>query len=214
MAENIDRPAQVLAVVEGAHDIAFLRRISRLLHAQDSQLPDLGVLESEGQLVFIPAGGDLQAWADRLTALPQRQFFLFDRETAPTSAGRATLVRSLNQQPGRAAFLTRKRATENYLHAAAVLEATGMVVEFDDDTDLPELLAQKVVALTGAPAWAELSRRGHNRMRNRVKKVLNTAAVDRMTTARLAERDPGGEVAGWLRAIAELLSDQSLHSRE
>src|SRR5271156_6779801 len=114
MAENIDRPAQVLAVVEGVHDIAFLKRITRLLHEQDKQLPDLGVLESEGQLVFIPAGGDLQAWADRLTALPQRQFFLFDRETAPTSAGRATLVRSLNQQPGRAAFLTRKRATENY----------------------------------------------------------------------------------------------------
>src|SRR5271163_4291693 len=103
MADNIDRPAQVLAVVEGVHDIAFLRRISRLLHAQDSQLPDLGVLEAEGRLVFVPAGGDLQAWADRLAALPQRQFFLFDRETAPTSADRATLVRSLNRQPGRVA---------------------------------------------------------------------------------------------------------------
>lgn len=81
-----------------------------------------------------------------------------------------------------------------------------MVVEFDDATDLAELLAQKVVALTGAPGWTELSRRGCNRLRNRVKKVLNTAAVARMTTARLAVRDPDGEVAGWLRAIAELLS--------
>jgi putative ATP-dependent endonuclease of the OLD family len=176
-----------------------------VLHGQDEHLPDLGSLEANGRLLFIPAGGDLHAWADRLAALPQRQFFLFDRETVPTSDDRATLVRSLNQQPGRVAFLTSKRATGNYLHAAAVLEATGMVVEFDDHTDLPELLAQKVVALTGMPAWERLSRGGRNRMRNRVKKVLNTAA-DLMTTARLAERDPRGDVAGWMRAIADLLS--------
>jgi putative ATP-dependent endonuclease of OLD family len=94
---------------------------------------------------------------------------------------------------------------ENYLHPSAVLETTGMVVEFDDASDVPDLLASKVVALTGTPAWATLSRRGRTRLRNRLKRVLNTIVVEAMTTARVAERDPDGEVAGWLRAIASMI---------
>jgi putative ATP-dependent endonuclease of OLD family len=205
MIERSARPGPVLAIVEGSHDIQFLRRISRLLHGQDEHLPDLGTLETEGRLVFIPTGGELQAWADRLAALPQPQFFLIDREAPPASIAREVLVRTLNQQPGRVAYLTSKRASENYLHPSAVLETTGMVVEFDDASDVPDLLASKVVALTGTPARATLSRRGRTRLRNRLKKVLNTIVVEAMTMARVAERDPDGEVAGWLRAIASMI---------
>jgi hypothetical protein len=138
-------PGPVLAVVEGKHDIEFLKRISRLLHGQDEHLPDLGALEAEARLVFMPTGGELQAWATRLAALPQPQFFLIDREAAPTSTERETLAQTLNQQAGRVAHVTSKRASENYLHPAAVLEATGMVVEFDDVSNVPDLLASKVV---------------------------------------------------------------------
>jgi hypothetical protein len=199
-------PRPVLAVVEGKHDIEFLKRISRLLHGQDEHLPDLGALETEARLVFIPTGGELQAWATRLAALPEPQFFLIDREAAPTSTEREALARTLNQQAGRVAHLTSKRASENYLHSAAVLEATGMVVEFDDVSNVPDLLASKVATLASATAWTELSRRGRTRLRNRLKRVLNTSAAERMTVARLTERDPGGEVAGWLQAIASLIA--------
>jgi hypothetical protein len=199
-------PGPVLAVVEGKHDIEFLKRISRLLHGQDEHLPDLGALEAEARLVFMPTGGELQAWATRLAALPQPQFFLIDREAAPTSTERETLAQTLNQQAGRVAHVTSKRASENYLHPAAVLEATGMVVEFDDVSNVPDLLASKVVTLTSATAWTELSRRSRTRLRNRLKRVLNTAAAERMTVARLTERDPGGEVAGWLQAVATLIA--------
>jgi hypothetical protein len=200
----IVRPGPVLAVVEGTHDIQFLRRISRLLHGQDEHLPDLSTLEAEGRLVFIPTGGELRAWAARLSALPQPQFFLIDRETEPTSTERAALVRTLNQQPGRVAYLTNKRASENYLHSAAIFEVTGMVVEFDDNADVSDLLASNVASLT-MPVLVAQSRRGRNRLRNRLKRVLNTTVVERMTAARLAERDPSGEVAGWFHAIARLI---------
>jgi hypothetical protein len=196
----------VLAVVEGKHDIEFLKRISQVLHGQDEHLPDLGTLEAEARLVFIPTGGEPQAWATRLAALPQPQFFLIDREAAPTSTEREALARTLNQQAGRVAHLTSKRASENYLHSAAVLKATGMMVEVDDVSNVPDLLASKIVTLTSATAWTELSRRRRARLRNRLKRVLNTAAVERMTVARLAERDPAGEVAGWLRAVASLIA--------
>jgi hypothetical protein len=60
-------------------------------------------------------GGELEAWADRLTALPQLQFFLFDRDAASVSAEREALVRALNQQPGRVAYLT-SSAARRFLH--------------------------------------------------------------------------------------------------
>jgi len=39
----------------------------------------------------------------------------------------------------------------------------------------------------------------------RVKRCLNTVAVEHMSLARLAERDPGGEVLGWLKDITALV---------
>jgi hypothetical protein len=53
-------------------------------------------------------------------------------------------------------------------------------------------------------SWELLPLRARKRYRNHVKRWLNTRAVDRMTANRLAERDPDGEVRGWLATIAEL----------
>jgi len=53
-----------LVVVEGRHDVVFLRTLSRTLHAIDPAIPDLGSLEQAGKLVFLPfGGGDVLAWA-------------------------------------------------------------------------------------------------------------------------------------------------------
>ena len=207
MIENVG-PASSgpgLIVTEGRHDVEFLKRVSRMLHTHDPRLPDLVQLESQSQVVFIPAGGDLRAWPRRLAPLPQPQFYLFDRETAPTSAERQTIVQAINRRPHCRAFLTTKRATENYLHASAIRDACSVAIEVDDESDIPELLACKVVDLTAGPAWVSLSRRGRNRLRNRIKKTLNTVAVDQMTPSLLAERDPTGEVVNWLTVIAQII---------
>lgn len=57
----------LLFVVEGIHDIHYLRRISRMLHATNGELPDLASWEAARRLVFIPfGGGDVFEWTDRL----------------------------------------------------------------------------------------------------------------------------------------------------
>ena len=62
--------AKLLVVVEGRHDVMFLRTPSRILYASDAAIPDLDSLESAGELVFLPFGGcDVLAWADRLAVI-------------------------------------------------------------------------------------------------------------------------------------------------
>ena len=61
-----DTKPNILLVVEGIHDVEFLRRISHMLHADDPHTPDLSAMERRGELIFIPSGGgDPRLWADR-----------------------------------------------------------------------------------------------------------------------------------------------------
>jgi hypothetical protein len=78
----------------------------------------------------------------------------------------------------------------------------GIRIEFSDSDSVAEVAAR--ACLPSYCKWEDLSHRAQRRLRNRTKKWLNTAAVDRMTPARLAEQDPAGEVQGWLRTIASL----------
>lgn len=111
----------------------------------------------------------------------------------------------VNMRPGCVARLTAKRSLENYLHPAAIEEASGFEIQVSDDCDVADLLArQSHLRQGGQPPWEELPRGTHKRRRNRVKKWLVTKATDRMTPERLAERDPKGEVASWLKTITEL----------
>jgi hypothetical protein len=56
------------------------------------------------------------------------------------------------------------------------------------------------------PAWEELPGRARKRCRETAKRWLNRQAVARMTPELLDERDPDGEVRGWLGTIAALAS--------
>ena len=200
--------SHLIIVVEGLHDVAFLKRISTMMHSYDIQLPDLLRLEMRGRLTFIPTGGDsLCNWVYRLAGLGHREFHLYDREIAPATAERLRVIEAVNRRHGCVAVLTNKRALENYLDRQAVFEATGTDIEIDDWSDVPHLVAQQVWKMTEVATWDDLSRRGRSRLRNRIKRRLNTLGVERMTIERLTIRDPMGEVAGWLRTITRLISD-------
>ena len=201
------RQRPLLAVVEGGHDIEFLTRISRLVHAADTRLPHLERAALTSKLLFLPAGGaNLGDWTLRLAALELPEFYLFDREMSPETKLRKQLVATLNARPQTAAFLTRKRSLENYLHPAAICAVTGIDLSFGDDDSVASLAAQALFeSKPGDPAWSALSARARKRLRDRSKRWLNTRAVERMTLAQLYERDPDGEVIGWFRAVAELL---------
>ncbi len=194
-------------VVEGQHDIAFLTRISRLLHASDATLPDLSALELQERLIFVSAGGgDFRPWLLRLGPLGCNELHLYDREASPVTEERLLLAERINARPRCQAIVTHKRSLENYLHPSAIQEALGLRLQYTDTDNVAELAAcaafgNRVADVT----WEALPSRSRRRLRNQAKGWLNTVAVDRMTVTRLAERDSAGEIIGWLRTIAGLV---------
>ncbi|MGO8750972.1 MAG: ATP-dependent endonuclease [Thermoguttaceae bacterium] len=198
---------RVLVVVEGKNDIEFLRRASAILHLDDPRLPDLAAWERQGRILFVPFGGELVPWALYLARLDLPTFGLFDREMPPATEGRRQWTEVVNLRPACVARLTLKRTLENYLDPSAIREALGIEVRFSDDDNVADMAARAIYARQGKPGpWESLPPRSRKRRRDRVKTLLNTAAVERMTLARLAERDPGGEIRSWLATIARLAS--------
>ncbi|MEQ8788433.1 MAG: ATP-dependent endonuclease [Pirellulaceae bacterium] len=197
---------RVLLVVEGRNDVEFLRRISQILHQHDECLPDLGQMEQDHTLVFVPiGGGGIGESANRLAPLQLSEFHLYDHELPPETEIRRAAIEQINRRDGCRGVLTRKRSLENYLHPQAIQDSGGACVEFSDFDSPPEILAQANYCQT-CPSlpWEQLPYRARRRLTNRVKRWLNTQAVEYMTPELLAERDPDGEVASWLQAIQRL----------
>lgn len=200
---------RVLVIVEGGFDVQFLKRISRVLHADDPDLPDLRALEQAGTIIFVPIGGsNFCHWTHRLAGLAIPEFHLYDREVLPLTTEREQAADLVNRRPGCHAVVTSKRAIENYLAPQSILEVRGIAVTFGDHDDVPQLVAQRMLELSGGPVWSDLPSRGRRRLRDRAKKWLNTEAVARMTAARLAERDPDGDIRLWLTTIAWMVGLQ------
>ncbi len=143
----VKRTPKLLVIVEGVHDIAFLRGISAMLHAHNSDLPDLGAMEHRGQLVFVPWGGvDLMQWTHRLAPLAKPEFHICDRETSPETELRWQYANVVNSRPGCCAVVTSKRSMENYVHPAAIREANGVDVKFGSNDDVADLIARSCYA--------------------------------------------------------------------
>lgn len=199
------RTSPVIVVLEGKHDVQFITRISAVLHAADGNLPDLRFMERQGQIVFLPCGGvDPQRWPFRLAPLACREFHLLDRDRPEDADARQLAASMVNLRAGCYAAITKKRAVENYLHPRAVCEAVGSRSNSPTRTTF---LSSRLAPATNSKATASLGtpfRCVRKRYRNYVKGWLNGRAVDCMTADRLAERDPDGEVRGWLTTISEL----------
>ncbi|MCA9236855.1 MAG: hypothetical protein KDA44_15370, partial [Planctomycetales bacterium] len=130
----------VLIVVEGVHDVAFLKAIATVWRQVDPELPDLALYERRRQIAFVPIGGggarDIAAWALRLDALPSPRFHLHDRETPPETGRRLAALATIDRQPNRCARITSKRSLENYLHPAAIVAAGGPALALGDHVDV------------------------------------------------------------------------------
>jgi hypothetical protein len=108
---------RILLVVEGMNDIAFLRRISLVLHDADGSLPNLAEMEQRGELIFVPfGGGHVRAWSDRLAPLARPEFHLYDHELPPETDLRREAAATVNRRSRCKAVVTNKRCLENFLH--------------------------------------------------------------------------------------------------
>jgi len=96
---------------------------------------------------------------------------------------------------------------KNYIHPDAIFEAIGVRITFTDQDDVSETLARALHARHHADcAWDMMPARSRKRRRDKVKRLLNSAAVERMTPERLTASDPDDEVRGWLETVGRLAS--------
>jgi len=209
-----DHDVKLFIGVEGPNDTNFLRRISEILHAADGSIPDLYELEDKGQVIFFTMGGNnLALWASRFKHLNVPEFYILDSDI--TRAGEKSpnqnKVDETNRKPNCTAVLTQKREMENYLHHDTIKSARPDVdIQFGDFDDVPLLAAKAVhVASDSDNDWDNLTDEKKEKKVSQAKKWLNTDAVGNMTPELLSERDPDGNVSGWLTKVAELMNREA-----
>ena len=205
-----DHDVRVFLGVEGKWDIEFLKRLSRILHADDQTVPDLVAAEASGALVFIPLGGSsMDLWSARLAGIDRPEYYITDRDNPPPAQAKYHAQHAIwNARPNCTAYCTSKRELENYLHpdAIRVIAPTfpGIIQDFDD---VPMMLAEALhVADPAAPNWLTVTPEKRKEKASRAKRRLNQGCVDNMTTALLNQSDAAGEIVGWLKAFGVALN--------
>lgn len=195
-----DSRISVLVMVEGPNDVNFFENIYTAVVGLDPNVIDLA---SSDNVAIVPVGGgDLKHWISKryLKGLGCVEYHIYDRDCdhdhVPAYQGQTDIVNGnadLNT-----ARLTSKRETENYLHAAAILEALGVAVHVSDFADIPLLVSDASKQTDLAPDMGT----------GTAKRQLNTLAASRMTAALLREVDPQDEVLGWFQEISGLIQQQ------
>lgn len=201
-----DHAVKVFVIVEGVHDITFLKNLSKLLLSHGEIVPDLDALEMTGELVFVPAGGanNLALWASRLHMLNRPEFHLYDRDSGALEPPKhQAKVDSVNLRQACKAVSTTRREMENFIHHEAVNMCAhtlqlqlALNAPFGPDSDVP---ADLVIALN------QLADPSSKWGQNRVKAWLAETVLPKMTPQMVAEVDPEREMQSWLEDIALML---------
>lgn len=202
-----DHTVKAFIVVEGIHDITFMKSLCRMFRSHGTVVPDLDALELTGEVVFVPSGGagNLALWSSRLSALNRPEFHLYDRDAPPDApAKHQDKVDAVNQRPGCKAVSTSRNEIENYVHhrainacAQAMQLPCNVIAPFAPDDDVPALLT------------VELNRHAPQNAKwgpNKVKAWLADVVVPSMDAQMLGEIDPAGEMRGWINDIELMLA--------
>lgn len=214
---------KVAVLVEGKTDIDALRALAKILHGA-GQLPNW----DDAKIFWTIGGGDttLMDWIERryLDRLNLPQVIIQDSDRTspnlPPSVKKQTWLTDMQGLSHVTAFLTEKRAMENYLHPDTIDRATNGVVKFAATVDLnfDKLEVELAKLLTAAraanscPTFQPKEANG-NLIRKTdagaCKKIICGYLMTLMTEAEIAHRasigSAGGtrnEVVDWLSAIA------------
>lgn len=191
-----DKRVRLLLYVEGPNDVAFLENISSLTDDID--------LRTDPRVAFVlSGGGKLKHWVNcqYLQGLEIPEIHIDDRDS---DHGYQEQVDRVNDRPyGDWATLTAKCEIENYLHPDAIQGALGVAVTFGDDDNVPLIVARAIHEASESPRqWDEVDDDDRAKKASRAKRRLCVEVAARMTPDQLGERDPGGEISGWLARIA------------
>lgn len=201
-----DSTVKGFVVVEGIHDITFLKSLSAMFRSHNVDVPDLQALELQGDIIFVPAGGanNLAYWASKLANLNRPEFHLYDRD-APLAVPpkHQTKVDAVNARENCIALSTSRLEMENFIHHEAINHCAqslgltcNLTAAYGPDEDVPKLLAAELNLTAPAHArWGE----------NKVKAWVAEHVIPEMNPAMLAAVDPDGEMKGWMQHIARML---------
>lgn len=183
---------KLIICAEGPNDVNFLNILSSKLHQEDESIIDISNNKS---IIVIPlGGGTLQHWVNfnYLTKLGVCEYHIYDRDEDAHYQQYCDTVN--NRHDGSSARLTRKRETENYLHVNAIKEVFDVDLDVNDTTNVP-----KEISLLMRERGQE------NSSESKIKILLNTEVVNRMTLGRLKETDEDSEIFGWFSDIKRII---------
>ena len=198
---------KTLLFVEGNHDITALKIYSRILNASNNTIL---LLENNPEIgIIISGGSSLKFYIDNkyLDGLGKPEVHIYDNDIAEYK----TYVQKINDEgnPNKSAFNTSKVELENFLTKEAIEEAyaqNGTVVvipEIDDEMDVPNVVAKALYETSDDKNWDELEESKQKRKKSRVKKLLNSQAVEKMTIDRINQRNGFAEIELWLNTIRD-----------
>jgi putative ATP-dependent endonuclease of OLD family len=197
-----------LLFVEGNHDINALKIYSRILNQIDDSIIKL---EDNFEIgIIISGGSSLKFYIDNkyLDGLGKPEIHIYDNDIAEYRAYVAKINNEGN--PSKIAFNTTKTELENFLTKEAIEEAyaqNGTVVaipEITDEMDVPKVVAKALYETSDEKIWNELDVLKQKRKESRVKKVLNTQAVEKMNIDRINERNGFEEIKLWLDTLRDI----------
>lgn len=191
---------KVLLYVEGNNDISALKGYSKLLF--DNHLIAEDIMSSTKVGIVITGGSSLRYYIDNkyLDGLGKPSVHIYDNDKAEYQAYVAKVNGERN--PFKKAFNTSMLEMENFLCKEAIEEAyadNGHVVVLSDiqhNTDVPIMVCRAFNS-----DWDLLDEDKRAKKESKVKKLLNTQAVAKMTIPRLEFRGVKEEIKGWFDTL-------------
>ena len=193
---------RVLLYVEGNNDVAALKGYSKLLF--ENGVIEEDIMSSSKVGIVISGGSSLRFYIDKkyLDGLGKPVMHIYDNDKQEYR----DLVAKVNAEcnPTKKAFNTSMFEMENFLCMEAIEEAYAdnghnvSIPDFDGQADVPTLVCQ-----ANNPGWDTFDDKQKKSKESKVKKMLNTQAVAKMTVERLDTKGVKQELKTWFEALIE-----------
>jgi putative ATP-dependent endonuclease of the OLD family len=201
-----DRRVNLVLFLEGPNDIEMIRNLSAILRAQNNEIISL---QDDNRIAAIPlGGGNLKQWVENhyLKGIGLPEVHIYDRDAENPPKYESACQKVNDRKDGSWAVLTNKREIENYLHPEAIKETHDVDVSFDEDDDVPLIVAKAVhEKAPDSKPWDEIGEEAKKKKIRHAKHRLCRDTAAKMTGDRLKFTDPDAEIEGWLRRIATML---------
>lgn len=191
---------KVLLYVEGNNDISALKGYCKLL--SDNHIITEDIMASPKVGIVITGGSSLRYYIDNkyLDGLGKPAVHIYDNDKDEYR----NYVAQINAEgnPNKKAFNTSMLEMENFLCKEAIEEAyatNGLMVTLptiQHDSDVPNLVCRAL-----NPDWDTFDGEKQAKKESKVKRLLNTQAIEKMTIARLDARGVKDELKGWFDTL-------------